>query len=152
MLFYCHFPDLLLTKRQSFLKKLYRTPIDWLEEKTTGMADCIVVNSNFTGVIWVTMRCTVLYFCVAQSVLLPMKKKSGPRSRCSREKGLQPLCFIGLHNSPSSHDWYWPCCIKAVFDHKSEKSNISPKCRILIFFFWSIVNIAITFPNHVNDL
>ncbi|XP_072172780.1 alpha-1,3/1,6-mannosyltransferase ALG2-like [Diadema setosum] len=49
ILFYCHFPDLLLTKRQSFLKKLYRAPIDWLEEKTTGMADCIVVNSNFTA-------------------------------------------------------------------------------------------------------
>ncbi|XP_794663.3 alpha-1,3/1,6-mannosyltransferase ALG2 [Strongylocentrotus purpuratus] len=49
VLFYCHFPDLLLTKRQSFLKKLYRTPIDWLEEKTTGMSDCIVVNSNFTA-------------------------------------------------------------------------------------------------------
>ncbi|XP_070562690.1 alpha-1,3/1,6-mannosyltransferase ALG2-like [Ptychodera flava] len=49
ILFYCHFPDQLLTKRVSFMKKMYRAPIDWLEEKTTGMADCILVNSNFTA-------------------------------------------------------------------------------------------------------
>nr|XP_033785526.1 alpha-1,3/1,6-mannosyltransferase ALG2 [Geotrypetes seraphini] len=49
VLFYCHFPDLLLTQRQSFLKRIYRAPIDWLEEMTTGMADCIVVNSCFTA-------------------------------------------------------------------------------------------------------
>ena len=36
VLFYCHFPDLLLTQRKSFLKKLYRLPLDWLEEMTTG--------------------------------------------------------------------------------------------------------------------
>jgi len=49
VLFYCHFPDQLLTKRESFLKRLYRMPLDWLEEYTTGMADCIVVNSKFTA-------------------------------------------------------------------------------------------------------
>ena len=49
ILFYCHFPDKLLAKRQSRLRKIYRYPIDWLEEKTTGMADTVVVNSRFTG-------------------------------------------------------------------------------------------------------
>ncbi|VDI40010.1 alpha-1,3/1,6-mannosyltransferase ALG2-like [Mytilus galloprovincialis] len=49
VLFYCHFPDMLLTKRESLLKKWYRAPIDWLEEKTTGMADCVLVNSKFTA-------------------------------------------------------------------------------------------------------
>ncbi|KAM6170044.1 alpha-1,3/1,6-mannosyltransferase ALG2 [Rhynchocyon petersi] len=49
ILFYCHFPDLLLTKRDSFLKRLYRAPLDWIEEYTTGMADCIMVNSRFTA-------------------------------------------------------------------------------------------------------
>lgn len=49
VIFYCHFPDLLLTKRQSFWKSIYRFPIDWFEEKTTGMADLIFVNSNFTS-------------------------------------------------------------------------------------------------------
>ncbi|CAL8341313.1 unnamed protein product [Gadus morhua 'NCC'] len=49
VLFYCHFPDQLLTQRQSALKRLYRAPIDWMEERTTGMADMIVVNSRFTA-------------------------------------------------------------------------------------------------------
>ncbi|XP_071393936.1 alpha-1,3/1,6-mannosyltransferase ALG2 [Centroberyx affinis] len=49
VLFYCHFPDQLLTQRKSALKKLYRAPIDWLEERTTGMADMILVNSQFTA-------------------------------------------------------------------------------------------------------
>ncbi|KAL8571886.1 hypothetical protein ACOMHN_011478 [Nucella lapillus] len=49
ILFYCHFPDLLLTTRTTVLKRLYRAPIDWLEERTTGMADCVLVNSQFTA-------------------------------------------------------------------------------------------------------
>lgn len=31
------------------LKRLYRRPIDWLEEVTTGLATRVVVNSKFTG-------------------------------------------------------------------------------------------------------
>ncbi|EMG50129.1 hypothetical protein G210_4852, partial [Candida maltosa Xu316] len=48
VLFYCHFPDQLLTKRTSFIKSLYRVPFDFIEEFTTGYSDKIVVNSNFT--------------------------------------------------------------------------------------------------------
>jgi alpha-1,3/alpha-1,6-mannosyltransferase len=48
ILFYCHFPDKLLTKRTTFLKTIYRLPFDILEEVTTKMADVIVVNSEFT--------------------------------------------------------------------------------------------------------
>uniref|UniRef100_A0A671MEB5 Alpha-1,3/1,6-mannosyltransferase ALG2 n=2 Tax=Sinocyclocheilus anshuiensis TaxID=1608454 RepID=A0A671MEB5_9TELE len=49
VLFYCHFPDQLLTQRRSALKRIYRGPIDWFEELTTGMADRILVNSQFTA-------------------------------------------------------------------------------------------------------
>ena len=49
VIFYCHFPDLLLTGRSTFWKKWYRAPLDWLEERTTGMADIVLVNSKFTG-------------------------------------------------------------------------------------------------------
>lgn len=49
VLFYCHFPDQLLTKRESTLKYLYRLPIDWLEEVSTGLAHVVVVNSKFTA-------------------------------------------------------------------------------------------------------
>ncbi|KAI5959250.1 ALG2 [Candida theae] len=48
VLFYCHFPDQLLTKRTSLLKSLYRVPFDFIEEWTTGCSDQIVVNSHFT--------------------------------------------------------------------------------------------------------
>lgn len=48
-LFYCHFPDQLLAKKTSWLKQVYRTPLNWLEELTTGMAHVLMVNSNFTA-------------------------------------------------------------------------------------------------------
>jgi len=47
-LFYCHFPDLLLCTGRGLLKAVYRLPLDWLEEFTTGLADTIMVNSKFT--------------------------------------------------------------------------------------------------------
>ncbi|CAG8433357.1 1566_t:CDS:2 [Diversispora eburnea] len=49
VLFYCHFPDKLLTQRKTTAKSLYRIPIDIIEELTTGMANCLVVNSKFTS-------------------------------------------------------------------------------------------------------
>lgn len=49
ILFYCHFPDQLLTERKSFLKRAYRWPIDKVEELTTGMAHQVLVNSKFTA-------------------------------------------------------------------------------------------------------
>ncbi|XP_022943138.1 alpha-1,3/1,6-mannosyltransferase ALG2 [Cucurbita moschata] len=49
VVFYCHFPDLLLAKHTTLLRRLYRKPIDLIEEMTTGMADLILVNSKFTA-------------------------------------------------------------------------------------------------------
>lgn len=49
ILFYCHFPDQLLTKPGGFFKSLYRMPLNYLEEKTTGSADGVLVNSKFTS-------------------------------------------------------------------------------------------------------
>lgn len=49
VLFYCHFPDLLLcTDRRSWSKQLYRSCIDRLEEWSTGLSTAILVNSRFT--------------------------------------------------------------------------------------------------------
>lgn len=53
ILFYCHFPDQLLAKRNEggaigILKNLYRWPFDWFEEWSMSAADGIVVNSKFT--------------------------------------------------------------------------------------------------------
>lgn len=67
VVFYCHFPDLLLSPSRpashalndprtakpwslgGSIQGLYRKPIDALEETTTGEADKILVNSEFTG-------------------------------------------------------------------------------------------------------
>ncbi|PIA42142.1 hypothetical protein AQUCO_02100182v1 [Aquilegia coerulea] len=49
VVFYCHFPDLLLAQHTTALRRIYRKPIDMLEEATTGMADLILVNSRFTA-------------------------------------------------------------------------------------------------------
>ena len=50
VLFYCHFPDLLLaTKASSPLRRLYRAPVNFLEEFSTGLAHGVVVNSRFTA-------------------------------------------------------------------------------------------------------
>ncbi|OSD02100.1 glycosyltransferase family 4 protein [Trametes coccinea BRFM310] len=59
VLFYCHFPDKLLADgayvegrskpKGSLLKRLYRLPMDTLEELTTKQADTILANSRFTA-------------------------------------------------------------------------------------------------------
>ncbi|KAG6898763.1 hypothetical protein C0993_004467 [Termitomyces sp. T159_Od127] len=67
VVFYCHFPDKLLSngafvegeeskKEISLLKRIYRFPMDWLEEMTTRQADIILANSKFTA------RVTKSYF------------------------------------------------------------------------------------------
>jgi alpha-1,3/alpha-1,6-mannosyltransferase len=48
VLFYCHFPDQLLTRRRSALHAAYRTVLDACEESSTGQAHEILVNSAFT--------------------------------------------------------------------------------------------------------
>lgn len=48
IIFYCHHPDQLLSSQEGYLKSIYRFPINYLEEYTTGCADSILVNSKFT--------------------------------------------------------------------------------------------------------
>ncbi|KFB43585.1 AGAP001232-PA-like protein [Anopheles sinensis] len=49
ILFYCHYPDQLLSKPGNLLKQCYRMPLNYLEEVTTAQADGILVNSKFTS-------------------------------------------------------------------------------------------------------
>jgi len=48
VLFYCHFPDLLLASPKGALHKMYRIPLNALEQWSTGAAHSILVNSEFT--------------------------------------------------------------------------------------------------------
>ncbi|TCD63974.1 Alpha-1,3-mannosyltransferase-like protein [Steccherinum ochraceum] len=64
VVFYCHFPDKLLAggayvegkiqRSGGLLKRLYRLPMDFLEEITTAQADIILANSNFTARVFKT--------------------------------------------------------------------------------------------------
>ncbi|KAF1990817.1 glycosyltransferase family 4 protein [Aulographum hederae CBS 113979] len=86
VLFYCHFPDLLLVQnRKNPLKKLYRLPFDWLESWTTGCADTIVVNSKFTASVFAKVfpalrdrRPGVVYPCVDVSSAKDVKANDEP--------------------------------------------------------------------------
>lgn len=73
ILFYTHFPDLLLAKgRSAWWKRAYRIPFDWVEEYSMSFADSIAVNSGFTkGVVsevWPVLARTrelkIVYPCV----------------------------------------------------------------------------------------
>ncbi|KAI0182014.1 glycosyltransferase family 4 protein [Hypoxylon sp. FL1284] len=49
VLFYCHFPDLLLAQgRGRWWKRAYRAPFDRWEQLSMGAADAVAVNSRFT--------------------------------------------------------------------------------------------------------
>ncbi|KAL0131409.1 hypothetical protein PUN28_002740 [Cardiocondyla obscurior] len=48
VVFYCHYPDQLLSLPGGYVKQLYRLFINYLEEITTGMAHKIFVNSYYT--------------------------------------------------------------------------------------------------------
>ncbi|TVY46264.1 Alpha-1,3/1,6-mannosyltransferase [Lachnellula occidentalis] len=73
ILFYCHFPDLLLAQgRSSLLKRVYRIPFDALEQWSMSFADEVAVNSGFTkamvGKVWPSLAKSkdlkIVYPCV----------------------------------------------------------------------------------------
>lgn len=75
VVFYCHFPDKLLAngafvegnlnkKNISLLKRIYRYPMDWLEEVTT---------SAFSSTLWFHAPCQLLYTAQADVILANSK-------------------------------------------------------------------------------
>lgn len=71
IIFYCHYPDYLLTQRASLLKRIYRAPLDALEELTTGLADVVFVNSEFTAGVFAEAFPTLHRRGIAPAVLYP---------------------------------------------------------------------------------
>ncbi|CAL9091266.1 unnamed protein product [Musa textilis] len=71
VLFYCHFPDLLLAQHTTTLRRIYRCPIDMIEEATTGMADLILVNSKYTASVFATTFCRIHSRGIRPAVLYP---------------------------------------------------------------------------------
>jgi len=76
ILFYCHFPDQLLSQRTSCAKRIYRVPFDIIEQVTTALSDRVLVNSKFTKGIYkktfslVAKEPYVLYPCVRLDELM----------------------------------------------------------------------------------
>jgi alpha-1,3/alpha-1,6-mannosyltransferase len=165
ILFYCHFPDQLLSKRTSFIKKLYRMPFDLLEQVTTGMADQVVVNSEFTkGVYRQTFTLlktipSVLYPCVPLSKVKDLPKPTiNPAeetiflsiNRFERKKSIH-LCIealIELKNNIMNEKDFNKCNIKLIIaggydervkenrDHFNELKDLAEKGGVLNYITW----------------
>ncbi len=94
VLFYCHFPDLLLSERGGWLKRLYRAPLDLWEEATTGLAHARLVNSLFTrGVYRETFRALALAGLGEPEVLYPavaLPDATGLRGVAEAAEGAAP--------------------------------------------------------------
>ncbi|CDW55539.1 adh short and Glycos transf 1 and Glyco trans 4 4 domain containing protein [Trichuris trichiura] len=77
IVFYCHFPDMLLTTRRSLIKSLYRIPIDFVEDWSMSKADYVFFNSHFTQEVSrrvfkhlrPSVPVGVLYPCISESLL-----------------------------------------------------------------------------------
>ena len=84
ILFYCHFPDQLLSKRSSWAKSFYRLPFDAIEQVTTALADRVLVNSKFTKSVYqqtftlVAKDPHVLYPCVFLDELITIGSDPTP--------------------------------------------------------------------------
>ncbi|EFN70890.1 Alpha-1,3-mannosyltransferase ALG2 [Camponotus floridanus] len=68
VVFYCHHPDQLLSQPGGYSKQLYRMPLNYLEEITTGMAHKVFVNSIYTGSVF---RSTFKRLHIEPEVLYP---------------------------------------------------------------------------------
>jgi hypothetical protein len=74
ILFYCHFPDLLLTERRSFQKRMYRLVMDYIEEKTTGrqilfIYDFLFVNSQTLSIFFTFQVRPLSGFCAGHRLM-----------------------------------------------------------------------------------
>ena len=100
ILFYCHFPDLLLVQnRQQWVKRIWRLPFDTLEGWGMRGADRVVVNSGFTkGVVeqvWPILKdkrnensgIGIVYPCV--DTREPEEKKKAGNMRPEKDAGQQ---------------------------------------------------------------
>ena len=95
VIFYCHFPDQLLTQRTNWLKKVYRWPIDKLEEYTTGRAHQVLVNSKYTSTVFHQTFKTLSH--VQPTVLYPS------------------LNFSSFNHKPAELSNMFPPSVKCVF-------------------------------------
>ena len=90
ILFYCHFPDMLLAQRNGLLKRMYRIPFDLFEQFTISAADKVIVNSRFTQSIY---KETFKFLKKEPDIIYPCVDSEFPKiGRIDRELLSRLLC------------------------------------------------------------
>ena len=160
VLFYCHFPDKLLTRdtvngvstgpsqKYTFLKLLYRGILDRIEEYTMQYADLILVNSNFTksevGQVFPSLMNPVAVPSVTQEVAQENRREYGPKIQVlypsiDLNKFIPPI----FETSPSSqHRLFGPIVSLNRFERKK---NI----QMLLYAYAALIRriSSSSFPN-----
>lgn len=136
ILFYCHFPDQLLSQRNSTLKKVYRYPIDSYEEYTTGKADMILVNSHFTAGVFRDTFTSLSH--INLKVLYPIcnfDTFDRPLDKVSISFNLPQDSTIFLSINRYERKKNLDLCIKAFFLVKkfiNQEWQSLPKCHLIV--------------------
>ena len=160
ILFYCHFPDQLLTKRTNILKALYRFPVDYLEEITTGAylsfffsspstsshiytmkgaADKILVNSKFTASIFRQtfkrlghIKPHVLYPAINfAQYKLEGNTEGQKKKKTNKDKALEDqVVFLSLNRYERKKNIN--LAIKAFAELKQSRPRQFPKLKLII--------------------
>lgn len=95
ILFYCHYPDQLLTDRKNIMKKFYRFFLDKMEEITTRNADVILVNSKFTAGVF---KNTFKSITISPSILHPsLDFTKFDNTKCDSESDVKEIVFLSLN-------------------------------------------------------
>lgn len=106
VVYYCHHPDLLASAEGGVFKRLYRKPINVVEEYGTGKADVILVNSLYTSEVFKQTFTSlkgvtqfILYPTIANSYiqrLAKREKKTHIKTICAELQGISDDEFVFL--------------------------------------------------------
>ena len=99
VLFYCHFPDMLLATRSSLLRRAYRAPVNALEEFSTGLAHRVVVNSKFTADVFAKTFRSLYRKGLHPAVVYPAvaTATSTPSTPAPRQDASAPSVFLSVN-------------------------------------------------------
>jgi alpha-1,3/alpha-1,6-mannosyltransferase len=103
IIFYCHFPDLLLASHRSILRRIYRYPFDSLERSGIRKANIVLVNSEFTRATAEAVlgihNVSVLYPCVR----LPEAIESSGRNPNRRRPTTPSFVSLNRYERKKNH-------------------------------------------------
>lgn len=135
IVFYCHFPDQLLATREGMTKVLYRLPFDLYEHWTTGLADVIVVNSNFTKLMFhqtfkrIKRDPTVIYPCAPTNTATSGKRDSAKLAKeIPALEGVKYILSINRFERKKNIEFAIDSFVLQLKDQAKTKTN----CKLVI--------------------